>query len=141
MAAVWNNENKPETLQAILDSTALVNAQLLLFTTITSITDATPFSTFTGNEVSFTGYSRQNVEGWSFPSMSGHRAVSVSEIITFLNSGGSPSPTITGWALIYPDSSHVIVADLYSTPFSIAAGGAYTTALVLTFRGEVDHTP
>jgi len=140
MTAVWNNETKPSTLADILAGTNVPNAKLALLTGVGTITDADSFATITALEVSFTGYARQTVSGWSSPSMAGHRAVAVSALVVFTNSGGSASPSINGWALLDTTLNKVIIADKYSAPFTIAAGTAYTTAIVLTFRGEADTT-
>jgi len=141
MSAVWNNENKAESLQAILDSAALADAKLLLFDTIAAIDDEMTYAEFEADEVSFTGYARQDVGSWSAPTISAHRALSLSGIVAFTNSGVSPSSSITGWALVDEAEEKVIIAGLYDSPFVIAAGGTYSTALLLTFRGEQNSAP
>lgn len=141
MGSVWNDESKLEALAAILASSRVTNAKLMLFKTLTSIDDTTTYSTFASNEVTSSGYARQTASGWSSPAMSGHRAVSIASVVTFNAPSGSPSDTITGWALVDDSNSKIIVADLYATPFAIPAGDVYRTSPVLTFRGENNSNP
>jgi len=142
MAAVWNNESKPQTMDAIVAGSRFTNAKMMLLGgAIASISQGDSYATLAAFEVAFTGYARQSVSGWSPASLSANKGTTVSATLAFTNSGGSASPTIKGWALVDDTNSKIIVADLYTTPFTIAAGTAYATAAVLTYTGDATVTP
>lgn len=118
------------------------NCKMMLFDTLTSLDHADTLSTLTAHEAAFTGYARQTVSGWGTPAlMADFHARAQAATVTFSNSGGSPSSTITGWALVDDGAGKVMQAGLYDTPFAIGASEDYLTTPFWTLTGEISSEP
>lgn len=144
MNAVLNDGSKPGLLDAMLAQPPFdgSNCKMMLFYGITALTHATDYTTLLAGEVVTAGYARQTVTGWTVSVLTGDfHARSQAGTVTFHNSSGGDSETITGWALIDTANSLVIQAGLYDVPFAIPSGEDYLTTPFFTFTGELASEP
>jgi hypothetical protein len=110
----------------------------LLTGSIPSITHATVYSDLSPFEAAFSGYSAQALSGWT-PSVltADFHAIAYSAEVTFNNSSGSTSPTITGWMIYSTSGGNKLISALaYGTPFQILNGSTYKTTPSWQLTGE-----
>ena len=118
------------------------NCKMMLFDTLTALAHTDTLSTLSAHELAFSGYARQTVTGWGTPTLTSDKhARSQAGTVTFSNTSGSPSNTITGWALVDTAASKVIHAGLYDTPFVIGDGEDYLTTPFYLLTGEIGSEP
>jgi hypothetical protein len=144
MNGVLFDQSKIELLTEQLAGTLFAgsNVQMALFYGITSLDHTDTYAGLVANEASFTGYARQTVTGWGTPTLTADfHARSQALTVTFSNTGGSDSSSITAWALIDTGSNKLIQGGLYDVPFVIPAGQDYLTTPFWTRTGEISHEP
>lgn len=128
MDGVLLDEGKPLDLDDMLLANPWSSAQMGLSTYSGTVDHATTGNSFTSAEPTFAGYARQTLGGWSSAVLdASFRAVSTAAPVTFTNSSGSPSATISSWFFIHPASGDVLMGGLFTTPFTIAGGDTYST--------------
>lgn len=144
MNAVTMRQSLAKLLDQQLASTMFSGSNIVmgLFTTLTAINDTDANSVFTTPEVTFSGYVRQVVTGWSAATITtdGH-ARSQADTVTFTNSSGSPQTGITGWFLYDVAANNVVQAGLFDTAKTINAGEDYLTTPFWLRVGEVRSEP
>jgi hypothetical protein len=122
------DEGKLTDLADMLAAPPWSNAVMGLSTFSGAITHANPGTDFTSNELTFAGYARQALGGWSTPVLDGSfRAVSTAAPVTFSNSSGSTSASIVSWFFIDSVGGDVLMAGVFTTPFTILAADTYST--------------
>lgn len=139
-----NDGSKTRILNAFLTQPPFdgANCTLMLFDTLVALAHDTSYAALTAHEAAFSGYARQVVTGWGSSVLTADfHARSQAGTVTFDNSGGSPSSTLTGWALIDEANSAVIMAGLYDAPFAIPDGQSYLTTPFFLYTGEIGSEP
>lgn len=118
------------------------NCKMMLCDTITALDHTDTLATLAANEVTFTGYARQTVGSWGTPVLTADlHARAQGATVTFSNTGGGASSTITVWALVDTAGGKVIQAGLFNTPFTIPGSSDYLLTPFFLYTGEIGSEP
>lgn len=129
MDGVLTDESKVKLCTNRLANPPMTTLKMLLSNSNITPDHATVAADLTVNEISVTGYSRQDVTGWGTPTLDGsNRAVATATPVTFLNTSGGDSPTVYTWGFIDTATNKLVAAGRFDLPFILpATTGSYTT--------------
>ena len=128
--------------QYLIAAPFATNLDMGLFTTLTALTDATTSAAIVAAELVVSGYVRQPVNTWSSPVLdAAFDAVSNAAPVTFDNTSGGPTASITGWFYFETVNALCLMAGLFPTPFVIPAGGTFVTTPYYQLNSQVTANP
>ena len=102
-----------------------------LISTYFAVDADTVLTDCTGNEASFTGYSRSAMTSWSTPAIDGDSAAATTSTGTFTPTAAGGTGNIYGYFLTNSAGTKFYGAETFSTP--ISAPQAVTLAMELTY--------
>lgn len=118
------------------------NCKMMLGKTLTALSHTDVYATLAAAELSHTGYARQDVVNWTSAVLTTDKhARSQADTVTFGNTSGSPSDTVTWWAFVDHGNSKILQAGLYDSPFVIGDGEDYLTTPFYTAFHEIAAEP
>lgn len=129
MNGVVCDESKVKLCTNRVGNVPMTTLKMLLSEADITPDHATVAGDLTADEVSVSGYARQDVTGWGTPTLDGSfRAVAVAAAVTFLNTSGAPTGTIYTWGFIDTVANKLVMAGRFDLPFILpATTGSYTT--------------
>lgn len=117
------DECKQQLLDQSLAAPPWTSAKMLLSMANLTPTRATILSDLAVDEVAVAGYARQTLGAWGAATISGGIATSVGSSVTFTNSSGADTGVIYCWGVVSGDTTRLIQAGRFSTPFVLSSGG------------------
>lgn len=131
-------ESEIEQLAGLLASGPWSGAKMGLCTSNFTPAPTDVLATFTAGEPTVSGYARQNLTGWSTPTLDGsNRAVSEADLVTFLNMDSIPTGTIYVWFFVDSGGTLALMGGRFAIPFVLpATTGSYPTTPFARLRYE-----